>query len=140
MICVWWDWQGIIHYEILKRNQTVNAQLYVQQLKRQNEEIQQKRRDRGNMNLTVYQDILTNEIDLIDKCLIFPHRCFFFHHYNAPCYRLASTVSFLEDHNICLLDWPANFHFIFSTVRDITLSTTYIDLNFFININRFADM
>ena len=47
MICVWWDWQGIIHYEILKRNQTVNAQLYVQQLKRLNEEIQRKRPDRS---------------------------------------------------------------------------------------------
>ena len=60
------------------------------------------------MNSTVYQDILTNEIELIGKCLVFPQRSFIFQHDNAPCHRLASTVSFLEDHNICLIDWPAN--------------------------------
>ena len=64
--------------------------------------------NRGNMNSTVYQDILTNEIDLIGKCLVFPQQSFIFQHDNAPCQRSASTVSFLEDHNICLLDWPAN--------------------------------
>jgi len=60
------------------------------------------------MNSTVYQDILTNEIDLIDKFLVFHRRSFIFQHDNAPYHRSASTVSFLEDHNICLIDWPAN--------------------------------
>ena len=48
MLCVWWDWEGIIHYELLERNQTVNAELYVQQLHRLNEAIQQKRPNRRN--------------------------------------------------------------------------------------------
>ena len=60
------------------------------------------------MNLTVYQDILTNEIDLIGKCLVFPQRSFTFQHDNAPCHQSASAVSFLENNNICLLDWPVN--------------------------------
>ncbi|XP_052829105.1 mariner Mos1 transposase isoform X3 [Octopus bimaculoides] len=30
MLCVWWNWEGIIHYELLERNQTVNAELYAQ--------------------------------------------------------------------------------------------------------------
>ena len=34
MLCVWWDWEGIIHYELLEKNQTVNAELYVQQMER----------------------------------------------------------------------------------------------------------
>ena len=66
------------------------------------------KRIRGNMNSTVYQDILTNEINLIDKCLVFPRRSFLFQHDNTPCHWSASTVSFLEDYNICLLDWPVN--------------------------------
>jgi len=66
------------------------------------------KRIQGNMILTVYQDMLTNEIDLIGICMVFPQRSFIFQHANPPCHRLASTVSFLEDHNICLLDWPAN--------------------------------
>ena len=46
MLCVWWDWEGIIHWELLDRNQTVNAELYVQQMQRLNNAIQQKRPDR----------------------------------------------------------------------------------------------
>ena len=66
------------------------------------------KRIQGNMNWTVYQDILTNEINLIGKYVVFPQRSFIFQNDNAPCHRPASTVSFLKDHNICLLDWPAN--------------------------------
>lgn len=32
MLCVWWDWEGIIHYELLERNQMVNTELCVQQM------------------------------------------------------------------------------------------------------------
>ena len=46
MLCVWWDWEGIIYWELLDRNQTVNAELYVLQMQRMNNAIQQKRPDR----------------------------------------------------------------------------------------------
>jgi len=45
MLCVWWDWEGIIQYELLA-NETVNADLYVQQTHQLNEAIHQKRPDR----------------------------------------------------------------------------------------------
>lgn len=48
MLCVWWDWEGIIHHELLGHNQTVNADLYVKQLHRVNKAIQQKRPNRQN--------------------------------------------------------------------------------------------
>ena len=32
MLCVWWDQKAIIYYELLKPKQTVNANLYSQQL------------------------------------------------------------------------------------------------------------
>ena len=43
MLCVWWDWEGIIHFELLERNQTVTAELYVQQMERLKLAIQEKR-------------------------------------------------------------------------------------------------
>ena len=34
MICVWWNFKGIIHFELVKDGQAVNSQLYSQQLER----------------------------------------------------------------------------------------------------------
>ena len=31
---VWWDWKGIVHYELLSSNQTINSELYCEQLQR----------------------------------------------------------------------------------------------------------
>ena len=30
LLCVWWDWQGIIHYKLLPYGQTLNSDLYCQ--------------------------------------------------------------------------------------------------------------
>ena len=44
MLCVWWKQKGIIYtYELLKPKQTVNANLYSQQLTRLSEPLQKKR-------------------------------------------------------------------------------------------------
>ena len=43
LLCVWWDWQGIIHYELLTYGQTLNSDLYCQQLDRLNTALMQKR-------------------------------------------------------------------------------------------------
>ena len=34
MFCVWWDQKGVIYYELLEPKQTVNANLYSNQLTR----------------------------------------------------------------------------------------------------------
>ena len=34
MLCVWWNSKGVVHYEVLNTGQTVNADLYPQQLTR----------------------------------------------------------------------------------------------------------
>ncbi|KAJ0172464.1 hypothetical protein K1T71_011603 [Dendrolimus kikuchii] len=34
MLCVWWDWEGIIHYELLPPGRTIDSELYCVQLKR----------------------------------------------------------------------------------------------------------
>ncbi|QQP53934.1 Putative DD34D transposase, partial [Caligus rogercresseyi] len=43
LLCVWWDWQGIIYYELLPYRQTPNSNLYCQQLDCLNKAIAQKR-------------------------------------------------------------------------------------------------
>jgi hypothetical protein len=40
MLCIWWDMEGIIHYELLEKNLTVTAGRYCQQLRRLEEAIQ----------------------------------------------------------------------------------------------------
>ncbi|GFU19223.1 putative DD34D transposase [Trichonephila clavipes] len=34
VLCIWWDWKGIIYYELLPYNQTLNSDLYCRQLDR----------------------------------------------------------------------------------------------------------
>ena len=43
MISVWWDWKGVIYYELLERKETVHAEIYVQQMLRLHTAIQEKR-------------------------------------------------------------------------------------------------
>lgn len=48
-----WDTKGILHFELLQPKQTVNAQLYSQQLTRLDEKIREKRTGPGNGNRKV---------------------------------------------------------------------------------------
>jgi hypothetical protein len=43
MLCIWWEMEGIIHYELLERNLTITTEHYSQQLHHLEEAIQQKR-------------------------------------------------------------------------------------------------
>ena len=43
MICIWWDLEGKVHWEMLERNAMVNKELYIAQLHRMNKAIQLKR-------------------------------------------------------------------------------------------------
>ena len=43
MICIWWDWEGMVHWEMLEGNAMVNKELYIAQLHHMNDPIQLKR-------------------------------------------------------------------------------------------------
>ena len=32
MLCIWWDWKGVLYYELLLDNQTINSNKYCSQL------------------------------------------------------------------------------------------------------------
>ena len=48
MLSVWWDCKGILHFELLPRNQTVNSNVYVQQLTKLSDAVQEKRPEFAN--------------------------------------------------------------------------------------------
>ncbi|XP_020298171.1 histone-lysine N-methyltransferase SETMAR-like, partial [Pseudomyrmex gracilis] len=43
MLSVWWDWKGIVHYELLPSGQTIDSNLYCQQLERLRQAIEKTR-------------------------------------------------------------------------------------------------
>lgn len=55
MLCVWWDWKGVVHYELLPRNETINSAKYCQQLDRLKNSIAQKRPELANRRGVVFQ-------------------------------------------------------------------------------------
>ena len=32
MVCIWWEWKGVLYYELLPKNQTINSNKYCLQL------------------------------------------------------------------------------------------------------------
>jgi len=56
MICVWWNWKGIVHWEMLEKNVTINKELYIAQLHRVNEAIKQKRCDRKGKTILLHDN------------------------------------------------------------------------------------
>lgn len=54
LLCVWWDFQRVIYYELLPYGQTLNSNLYYQQLNRLKETIAQKKPALANKRTIVF--------------------------------------------------------------------------------------
>lgn len=48
LLCVWWDWKGIIYYELVPADHSFKSDLYCQQLTRLKQAIDQKRPELSN--------------------------------------------------------------------------------------------
>ena len=55
MLSVWWDYEGILYYELLPRNQTINSNVYVQRLAKLSDAVQEKRPELANRKSVVFQ-------------------------------------------------------------------------------------
>jgi histone-lysine N-methyltransferase SETMAR len=55
LLCIWWDYKGPVHYELLGRNQTITAELYCQQIDRLHEQLKKKRPALLNRGKLIYQ-------------------------------------------------------------------------------------
>ncbi|KAJ0174901.1 hypothetical protein K1T71_010009 [Dendrolimus kikuchii] len=54
MLCVWWDWKGIIHYELLPPGKTIDSELYCEQLMRLKQKVERKRPELINRRGVVF--------------------------------------------------------------------------------------
>lgn len=54
MLCVWWDWQGVLYYELLPSNQTINSEKYRLQLDELKKQIERKRPALANRKGVVF--------------------------------------------------------------------------------------
>ena len=83
MLCIWWDQKGIIYYELLNPGQTINAEVYRQQL------IHLKRK------------IVENRPEYTTR-----HEAIIFHHDNARLHIAAPVKNYLENSGWEVLPHP----------------------------------
>ena len=69
MICVWWDWEGMVHWEMLNRDATVNKELYIAQLHRMNEAIRLKRPHRQGQIILLHDNTRPHVAQVIKATL-----------------------------------------------------------------------
>jgi len=58
MLCVWWDWKGILYYELLPNNETINSEKYCFQLDELKTAIEQKRPEIANRKSSCFIRIM----------------------------------------------------------------------------------
>ncbi|GBP41559.1 Mariner Mos1 transposase [Eumeta japonica] len=58
---VWWDWMGIIHYELLPPGETINSDLYCLQLMRLKQEVEKKRPELVNRQSEIFYLLLKTD-------------------------------------------------------------------------------
>jgi len=67
MLCIWWDWKGIVYYELLSHNQTINSDKYCSQLDRLKAAIDEKRPELVNRKGVVFHQTTP---DLTSRCIL----------------------------------------------------------------------
>ena len=57
VLCIWWDWKGVLYYEILLENKTINSNKYWSQLNQLKAALNQKRPELVNRKcINLHQD------------------------------------------------------------------------------------
>ena len=68
MLNVWWDFKGIVYFELLPRNQTINPNVYCRQLMKVDKEIKEKRPELGTRKgLIFHQDNARPHTSLVTR-------------------------------------------------------------------------
>ena len=54
LLSVWWDYKGIVYFELLPRNRTINSVVYIEQLTKLNDAVEKKRPELTNRKDVVF--------------------------------------------------------------------------------------
>ena len=68
MLCIWWDWKGVLYYELLLENQTINSNKYCLQLDQLNAALNIKHPELVNRKRIIFhQDNARPHISLMTR-------------------------------------------------------------------------
>ena len=54
MLCTWWDWKGVLYYELLLENQTINSNKYCSQLDQLKAALEEKHPELENRKCIIF--------------------------------------------------------------------------------------
>ena len=54
MLFVWWDWKGVVFFELLPKNQTINSDVYCRQLNKLNAAVKEKQPELVNRKGVIF--------------------------------------------------------------------------------------
>ena len=57
MLSVWWEWKGVVFFELLPKNQTINSNVYCRQLNKFNAEVKEKRPELVNHKGVIFHHV-----------------------------------------------------------------------------------
>ena len=68
MFCIWWDWKGVLHHELLPENQTINSNKYCSQLDQLKAALDEKRPKLVNRKRIIFhQDNARPHVSLMTR-------------------------------------------------------------------------
>ena len=68
MLCIWWDWKGVLYYELLPENQTINSNKYCSQLDQLKAALDEKRPELANRKCIIFhQDNARLHVSLMTR-------------------------------------------------------------------------
>ena len=86
MLCIWWDWKGVLYYELLLENQTISSNNYCSQLDQLKAELNKK------------------HLELVNR------KCIIFHQNNTR-----PHVSLTTGQKLSQLGWEVLIHLLYSS-------------------------
>ena len=67
-MCIWWDWKGVLYYELLPENETINSNKYCSQLDQLKAALNEKRPELVNRkHITFHQDNARPHVSLMTR-------------------------------------------------------------------------